>query len=164
VVERWVDGQASRQKLRSAHQSAWKEWGTPARTAVADASAVEWDVGHAVNAARHAAWADSSGTRADELTAQTVLLRCIVGSPFRALPTIGLAWLTWNAGIVQRLAEEVYEQRELPPGTFDVDRLAILGDALEDAGCGDPALVDHLRGPGPHVRGCWVIDVLTNRE
>jgi len=43
------------------------------------------------------------------------------------------------------------------------DRLPILADALEDAGCADAELVRHLRGPEPHVRGCWAVDVLRGR-
>ena len=39
-------------------------------------------------------------------------------------------------------------------------RLPILADALEDAGCTSPELLDHLRGPGPHVLGCWALDLL----
>jgi hypothetical protein len=44
------------------------------------------------------------------------------------------------------------------------DGLPILADALEDAGCTDPRLLDHLRGPGPHCRGCWAIDSVLGRE
>ena len=43
-------------------------------------------------------------------------------------------------------------------------RLPILADALEDAGCGDVDILAHLRGPGPHVRGCWAVDPLLGRE
>jgi hypothetical protein len=82
--------------------------------------------------------------------------------PFRPLPPVDRTWLDWGECIVRRLAEEAYEQRELPAGTLDPTRLAVLADALEDAGCGDELLA-HLRGPGPHLRGCWVIDALTAR-
>jgi len=43
------------------------------------------------------------------------------------------------------------------------DRLAILADALEDAGCADEELLGHLRGPGPHQRGCWAVDLLAGK-
>jgi hypothetical protein len=56
---------------------------------------------------------------------------------------------------VKRLAEGAYEQRDRPAGTLDPARVAVLADALEEAGCADADLLRHLRGPGPHVRGCW---------
>ncbi len=49
-------------------------------------------------------------------------------------------------------------------GTLDNDRLAVLCDALEEAGCDDAAIIEHLRSPGPHVRGCWALDLLLNKE
>jgi hypothetical protein len=39
----------------------------------------------------------------------------------------------------------------------------LLADALEDAGCTDAELLGHLRGPGPHVRGCWGVDLILAR-
>ena len=59
-----------------------------------------------------------------------------------------------------RLASAAYEDRNLPEGTVDLVRLAVLADALEDAGCTDADLLGHLRGPGPHVRGCWAVDLI----
>jgi hypothetical protein len=52
----------------------------------------------------------------------------------------------------------IYEDRKMPEGTLDNARLAILADALLDAGCSDEDLIQHLRSPGPHVRGCWAVD------
>jgi hypothetical protein len=49
-------------------------------------------------------------------------------------------------------------------GTLDPDHLAILADALEDAGADNVDLLAHLRGPGPHVRGCWCVDLLLGKE
>jgi hypothetical protein len=96
-----------------------------------------------------------------EQEAQAILFRDIFGPvAFRHLPTIAPEWLTWNSGLVRRLAEAVYEQRFLPVGTLDSDRLAVLADALEEAGCTEANLLDHLRGPGPHVRGCFVVDLV----
>jgi hypothetical protein len=62
------------------------------------------------------------------------------------------------------LAQAAYEIRLLPAGTLDSLRLAILADALEEAGCLDTALLDHLRGPGPHVRGCFALDAILARQ
>jgi hypothetical protein len=49
-------------------------------------------------------------------------------------------------------------------GTLDTSRLAVLADALEDAGCDRADILGHLRGPGPHVRGCWAVDLLLGKE
>src|SRR5262249_47555881 len=54
------------------------------------------------------------------------------------------------------MAQAIYEERALPSGHLDNTRMAILADALEDAGCCDAELLGHLRGQGAHVRGCWV--------
>jgi hypothetical protein len=40
----------------------------------------------------------------------------------------------------------------------------VLADALEEVGCTDAGLLGHLRGPGPHVRGCWAVDLLLGRS
>jgi len=42
--------------------------------------------------------------------------------------------------------------------------MPILADALEDAGCTDAAILEHCRGPGPHVRGCWVVDLILGKS
>jgi hypothetical protein len=96
-----------------------------------------------------------------EQAVQCHRLRDIFGPlPFRRLTSIDLDWLAWNGGLVRRLAEAVYKERSLPDGTLDTARLAILADALEDAGCTDAELLAHLRGPGEHVRGCWAVDLV----
>src|SRR5262249_21685460 len=64
----------------------------------------------------------------------------------------------WFSGSVKVLARAAYDERHLPSGELDLHRLAVLADALEDAGAPDE-IVAHLRGPGPHVRGCHVIDL-----
>ena len=87
------------------------------------------------------------------------------------MPTLTTPWqtipptvLNWNDRAIPRLAEAIYEKRRLPEGTLEPARLAVLADALEDAGCTDGDLLTHLRGPGPHVRGCWVVDLLLGKE
>jgi hypothetical protein len=89
---------------------------------------------------------------------QTRLLREIFGNPFRPVP-LDPHWLTWGGGTIPKLARDVYEDRRLPEGTLDRDRLAVLADALEEAGCTEADLLGHLRGPDPHVRGCWAVDL-----
>ena len=62
------------------------------------------------------------------------------------------------------LARGIYEERQLPEGTLDPARLAALADALKDAGCTNADILNHLRGPSPHVRGCYVLDLLLGRQ
>jgi hypothetical protein len=103
--------------------------------------------------------------RAWERQAQAALLRCVFGPPpFRPLPALSASLLTWNDSLVPRLAQTAYEERILPSGHLDPDRLAVLADALEDAGCTNAELLGHLRGEGPHWRGCWVVDLVLSRE
>lgn len=63
---------------------------------------------------------------------------------------------------VLTLAEAAYEERCLPGGLLDPVRLAVLADALEEAGATDGVLLGHLREPGPHVRGCFALDAVRN--
>jgi hypothetical protein len=88
------------------------------------------------------------------------LLRDILGNPFRPSPPLLPAVLAWNDRTISRLAQAIYDERKLPEGTLDNSRLAILADALLDAGCDDEALIQHCRSEGPHVRGCWAVDLI----
>jgi hypothetical protein len=88
-----------------------------------------------------------------ELRAQAALLREIVGNPFR-LVSIESTWRTSN---VIALAQAIQAD-----GSFD--RMPILADALEDAGCDNTDILDHCRKPGEHVRGCWVVDLLLGKK
>jgi len=91
------------------------------------------------------------------------LLRDIFGPlPFRAV-FVDPAWLIWNDGTVKKLAQAAYEERSLPEGTLDNARLAILADALEESGFANADFLAHLRGPGPHVRGCHVLDAILGK-
>ena len=74
--------------------------------------------------------------------------------PFRAV-RLDPAWLTRE---VAALAEAAYEHRILPSWHLDPQYISILCDALEDAGCAEAELLGHLRGEGPHWRGCWAVD------
>jgi hypothetical protein len=103
---------------------------------------------------RFAAWVRPA--RGAERGRQCALLRCVFGPlPFRAV-AFDPAWLAWHEGTVRRLAEAIHEQQAF-------DRLPVLADALEESGCANADLLEHLRGPGPHVRGCWAVDLLAGR-
>jgi hypothetical protein len=66
--------------------------------------------------------------------------------------------------LVESLALAAYEHRDLPAGHLDPSRLAVLADALEEAGCAEQAILEHLRDPGLHVRGCWPVDLVLAKE
>lgn len=84
---------------------------------------------------------------------QMHLLECIFGLPGRT-SLLTPAWLT---DTVIALAREMYESR-------DFSAIPILADALQDAGCDRADVLNHCRGPGPHVRGCWVVDLVLGKE
>jgi hypothetical protein len=92
---------------------------------------------------------------------QAELIRDVFGLlPFRP-PVADSRWLTRD---VRALARAAYEERSLPEGALDQGRLAVLADALEDAGCGEAIFLAHLRDPGRHVRGCWVLDLILGKK
>jgi hypothetical protein len=109
---------------------------------------------------RHATF--TAAARAEQ-RAVADLVREVYGNPFHQVQ-LNPAWKSWNNGIVLKLAQAAYDERSLPTGHLDPARLALLADALEDAGCTDAEILGHLRGPGPHVRGCWAVDLIQEKE
>lgn len=103
-------------------------------------------VGDVCDAARRVA-EDRSGEW--EEIVQARLLRCVLGNPYRPA-AVSPSWLTPT---VVSLAEGIYTERAF-------DRMPVLADALEEAGCDNADLLAHCRGDDPHARGCWVIDRL----
>jgi len=91
-----------------------------------------------------------------EEVAQAALLRDLFGNPFHPA-AIDLGWLAWNDGVVPALARSIYVQR-------DFGRLPALAYALEGAGCDDASMLAHCSARNPHVRGCWVVDLLLGRQ
>jgi hypothetical protein len=88
-----------------------------------------------------------------ESAAHASLLRDVFGNLFR--PTaVDPAWRT---DTVLTLARQMYDSR-------DFSAMPILADALQDAGCDSDEILSHCRGPGPHVRGCWVIDRVLGKQ
>jgi hypothetical protein len=81
------------------------------------------------------------------------LLREVVGSPIR--PAVFAP--DWRTSAAVGLAGQAY-------GSRDFALLPVLGDALQDAGYADEAVLAHCRGPGPHSRGCWVVDGVLDRS
>jgi hypothetical protein len=81
------------------------------------------------------------------------LLREVVGNLFRPMH----ADPSWLTSTVVPLASQMYESRDFSP-------MPILADALQDAGCDNDDILNHCRGPGPHVRGCWAVDAVLGKE
>jgi hypothetical protein len=92
------------------------------------------------------------------------LHRCIFGNPFHPPFTVGPSVQASNDGAAIKLATVIYAERDPSTSLLNPTSLAILADALEEAGVDDRAALEHLRGPGPHVRGCHVIDALLGRS
>jgi hypothetical protein len=97
-----------------------------------------------------------AGSRRIVAADQMGLLRDIVGNPFLSV-AVSPSWMLWNDGTIPKLAHGIYDDRAF-------DHLPILADALEDAGCDDADILAHCRGPGPHVRGCWVVDLILGKS
>jgi hypothetical protein len=97
---------------------------------------------------------------AGEAAVQTILLRDVIDNPFSPSVTLEQACLSPD---VLALAHAAYDERALPTGELDPVRLAVLADALEEAGAASE-LVGHLRGPDIHVRGCWGVDRILAKE
>jgi hypothetical protein len=93
------------------------------------------------------------------------LLRCIMGNPCQTSPALPASLLDWQEGLIVRMANDIYDNRVIPSGHLDPARVSVLCDALLDAGCPeDHEVLLHLRGPGPHLRGCFALGLLTGRE
>ena len=98
--------------------------------------------------------AEASGAVYDiERAMHADLLRDIFGNPFRPVAFDP----AWRASAVVALATGIYEERAF-------DRMPILADALQDAGCDNEDILNHCRQPGDHVRGCWVADLVLGKS
>jgi hypothetical protein len=98
---------------------------------------------------------DPDAAARSEEKCQAGILRDLFGNPFHRI-TVDPAWLQWNESAVVKLAQVIYDEcrfHELP----------VLADALEDAGCDNAVILSHCRGGGPHVRGCWIVDLFLGK-
>jgi hypothetical protein len=185
VAERYADGQASAAELAAAYTGAREATdgytGAPGRvahvelvrsaathsaTADTNAAAVARGISDAFGyaagrkaeraAGPYASPAAYRAAHGAEAAAQAALLRCAAGNPFRPA-AVDPAWLAWDFGAVLGLA-----RRASRDAAFE--KLPDLADALAAAGCENTEMINHCRGDGPHVRGCWVVDLLLGRE
>ena len=112
----------------------------------------------AASPAQQEVWISEAAWEA-ELTARTGrqvrLVHEVMGNPFRPR-RLEPGWLAWGCGLVRHLAEGIYEEQGF-------ERMGVLGDALEDAGCNDEDVLAHCRQGREHVRGCWVLDLILGK-
>jgi hypothetical protein len=145
AVERWADGENldGPTRGRADYQDG------------ACVSLIDADPFHAARATTNQTTLREGESSDTGRLAQCAILRCVFGNPFRPV-AVDPSWLAWNDGTLRSMALSIYDDRawhELP----------FLADALEDAGCDGEAILSHCRGPGPHVRGCWVVDLLLGK-
>jgi hypothetical protein len=96
---------------------------------------------------------NSANQRQAEHQWQTSLVREMFGNPFRRV----IVFPYWRTATVGQLADAIYVHE-------DFAGLPILSDALEEAGCDNMEILAHLRQPGPHIRGCWALDLVLDKE
>jgi hypothetical protein len=172
VAERFAEGEAERSELDRAIEGAKLASNMAHEDAEPFASAPEVEpasYGTAARAvyklvyhARPVGWsimqqpieaASVASGRSSEDAAQVALFCDIFGNPFRPV-TFSPEWRTDTA---VSLASQMYQSR-------DFSAMPILADALQDAGCDNADILDHCRSPGPHVRGCWVVDLVLGKQ
>jgi hypothetical protein len=164
VLERYADGEASGEELASARQECWEDARLvdnpegdkhPSEVAIA---AVNMDniLDILMTAAEATAWVKAGTPEAisePEESEQCGVVREIFGNPFRQIAIAS----PWRTSTVVSVARSIYNDRAF-------DRLPILADALEDAGCADEDVLGHLRGVGAHILECWALDLLLSRK
>lgn len=174
TAERYADGKASAEELSNCQRLVQEQLELYPGEPVYDASywvcgrdiqeVIEGSAGYAANNSTLEVEQDSEDfdarcerRRDEELAVQASFLHDLFGPLLFRSVDLDPSWLTWNDGTVRRIAQAIYDERGF-------DRLPILADALEDAGCQDTEILTHCRGPGPHVRGCFVVDLLLEKE
>jgi hypothetical protein len=88
--------------------------------------------------------------------AQVMVLRDVFGNSFRPV-SFDPSWLAWHGGLLVSMARRMYDSR-------DFTDMAVLADALEEAGCTDADILGHCRSGGEHIWGCWVVDLILGKS
>jgi hypothetical protein len=160
VEERYADGQASEAEVMGARQAAAKVAGVGGVVQACHGSGSTYWLYEPVHYARTVAWAvwksaETAQVEAwdAERAAQCDILRDMIGNPFRAVSIDP----SWRTPLIVAMAESIYEERRFQD-------TPILADALEEAGCQDEGILGHCRQTEKHVRGCWLVDLLTGRS
>lgn len=175
VAELFVDGEATETEMGEANRAASSAELISSSPPVASDLA-SWVADNPISSVVETVARYSRHLGAEVQARQAVFLRDIFGNPFRpvgraALPRClacggdGPCRLCEGHGVpptVLSLAVAAYRERPAT-GHLDNVRLSVLSDALEEAGCTSADLLSHLRSPGPHVRGCWALDLALGR-
>lgn len=160
VGERYADGMADRVELKAAQSCAYGAYSRMVMSA-------RYTQERFAYLAQQATWSDSflrtyamdwlaRMVKHSSLDIPAALFHEVHGNPF-APAAFDPTWRRWGDGTLPRVAQGIYD-------TGVYDQMPILADALEDAGCTSPLILDHCRGPDEHVRGCWVLDLVLERE
>jgi hypothetical protein len=159
VAERFADEEVTKADLAAVHATVhpglYRDWpAAQAAAAARHASADSLPLNVAYYAFGHTFEAEwKAASLPDQfkpiLKALVKLLQDIIGNPFRPA-AVDPGWLTPT---VTGLAHTIYGGRLF-------DRLPILADALEEAGCDNEDILNHCRSKGEHTRGCWVVDLV----
>ncbi|QEG27365.1 hypothetical protein GobsT_21190 [Gemmata obscuriglobus] len=171
IAERYAEGNAERSELDRAAEGARRaselahNGGEPFSSLVYARPGAYESAAHAAytlaRPSRPAGWplmretaeaASDAAGRVTERAEQIALVRDIFGNPFRP---ISLA-PEWRTPTAVALALRMYDARNF-------DAMPILADALQDAGCENGDILNHCRGNQPHVRGCWVVDLILGK-
>ena len=165
LAEGIVDGATARAAAKGAKEAYESQQGKEGLAAIAaELTLGRYPVARALD---YAAWAVRHSHEGEEREAETRergeqarLLRDLFGNPFRPV-TFDPAWRT---PVGTSLAQAAYDERILPSGELDAQRLAVMADALEEAGCDNAEILVHLRALRSHVRGCWVVDLILGKS
>ena len=166
VAERFADDPSCKAELDELYQSSTRAWGEAGHDWAAIIS-----TGMTTVLTPEAGWAAlyasshsclvgvPKGTASRKVATAAIrqhnltLFRCVFGNPFRPVPFD----TRWRTADVVGLARGIYEDRAF-------DRMPVLADALMDAGCDSEDILSHCRSDSPHVRGCWVVDLVLGKE
>ncbi|MDP6446779.1 MAG: hypothetical protein QF805_23510, partial [Pirellulaceae bacterium] len=92
--------------------------------------------------------AEVEGEASRQRTRQAAVVRDVIPSPFGPV-----AWSdSWLSSDVIQLAAAMYD-------SSDYSNIMLLHDALCEAGCQLPEVLDHCRRPF-HTRGCWLVEAV----
>jgi hypothetical protein len=164
LTELFVDGLATQVQLLAAHEEAYQ---ARQEMSTIRGKQIQYIAAHMAHGVSGYDTADVTTESAEMLvrigtlgtlkraqTEQAHVLRCVLGNPFQPV-AFDPAWRTSD---VVALARGIYDDRAF-------DRMPILADALQDAGCNNDDILAHCRDTGtPHARGCWVVDLVLGKS